>query len=178
MYKLTDLYKQIKEEAANKQLQSKYKIYCDLDGVLVDFDKRFEEFSNGISPKQYESKYGITKFWELITDQGHEFWSNMEWMPEGRKLWDYIKKYKPSLLSAPSRESSSRYGKRLWVQNNIPGTPLILAKREAKQNYAGKNNILIDDRKDNCDEWVYAGGIAIMFTSTDQVINDLKQLGL
>lgn len=178
MYKLTDLYKQLKEEAALQQPQTKYQIYCDLDGVLCDFDKRFEEFSKGISPKQYDQKYGLTSFWELITKQGVEFWSNMEWMPEGRQLWDYIKKYKPSILSAPSRESSSRYGKRLWVNENIPGTPLILANREAKKNYAGKNKILIDDRRDNCDEWVYEGGIAIQFESTSQTINDLKQLGL
>ena len=41
MYKLTDLYKQIKEEEQASQV-SQYKIYCDMDGVLCDFDKRFE----------------------------------------------------------------------------------------------------------------------------------------
>ena len=40
MYKLTDLYKQIKEEAEVTTPQ--YKIYCDMDGVLVDFDKGYK----------------------------------------------------------------------------------------------------------------------------------------
>ena len=30
-----------------------YKIYCDMDGVLTDFEKRFEHFS-GMHPQEYE----------------------------------------------------------------------------------------------------------------------------
>jgi FMN phosphatase YigB (HAD superfamily) len=176
MYKLTDIYKQIKEE--EQQLQrSQYKIFCDMDGVLCDFDKRFEQFG-GMPPKEYTSKYGNKEFWNLITKAGAQYWAKMQWMPEGKQLWNYIKKYKPSLLSAPSSDSSSRYGKHLWVNNNIPGTKLILANREMKQNYSGKNNILIDDRSDNIAEWTNSGGIGILYTSTPNTINELKKLGL
>ena len=176
MLKLTDIYKQLKEEEiANQKL--KYKLFVDMDQVLTDFDSRFEFFA-GLSPREYEQKYGLNKFWEIIGKVGADFWSKMSWMPEGKQLWDYIKKYNPSILSAPSKEASSRYGKRLWVQEHIPGTPLILASREKKKNYAGKNHILIDDREDNINEWVYAGGIGIQFKSTSQTISDLKKLGL
>ncbi len=176
MYKLTDLYKQLKEEEQATQV-SQYKIYCDMDGVLCDFDRRFEQFG-GMSPKAYESEYGIKQFWALIDDAGEQFWSKMPWMPEGKQLWTYISKYKPYLLSAPSREYSSRYGKKLWVQENIPGTKLILAKRENKRDYANRKSILIDDRTDNINDWNTAGGIGILFTSTSQTINELKELGL
>lgn len=176
-YKLTDIYKQIKEEETAAQV-AQYKIFCDMDGVLCDFDRRFEQFG-GMSPKEYESKYGIKEFWELIDKKiGVQFWSKMPWMSDGKQLWDYIKKYNPSLLSAPSREASSRYGKHLWVKENIPGTKLILANREKKKNYSGKNQILIDDRPDNINEWKAAGGIGILHTSTSNTINELKQLGL
>ena len=37
----------------------------------------------------------------------------MEWMPDGKELWDYIKDKQPTLLSAPSRNPASRLGKRL-----------------------------------------------------------------
>jgi hypothetical protein len=174
-YKLTDLYKQIKEEAEAQS--SQYKIYCDMDGVLCDFDKQFEKYSN-ISSKAYEAKYGTTKFWELIGKIGVDFWSEIPWMPEGKQLWEYISKYKPILLSTPSRDYSSRYGKKLWAQENIPNAKLILAQRQNKQDYAGKNKILIDDRNDTIGEWNAAGGIGILFTSTNQTINDLKKLGL
>jgi hypothetical protein len=99
-------------------------------------------------------------------------------MPQGKQLWDYIKQYNPILLSAPSRENESRLGKRLWVKNNIPGTKLILASRETKQNYSKPNKILIDDRPDTIEEWNARGGTGILFISTEQTINDLKQLGL
>lgn len=172
MYKLTDIYKQIKEE----QL-SQYKIYCDMDGVLCDFDKRFEEYAK-MGPKTYESKFGTNKFWEIIDEIGYMFWSKMPWMIDGQELWSYISKYKPSLLSAPSKKASSRYGKRLWVNENMPGTKLILANREKKQNYSSKNHILIDDRQDTIDEWNSRGGIGILHTSATNTIEKLKELGL
>ena len=176
MYKLTDLYKQIKEEAAEAQ-PSQYKIYCDMDGVICDFDKQFEQFGN-MSARAYETKFGTDKFWELIDKVGVDFWSQIPWMPEGKQLWSYIEKYKPVLLSSPSRSYSSRYGKKLWVKENLSGSKLILAKRENKRDYANRKSILIDDRTDNINDWNTAGGIGILFTSTNQTIDKLKELGL
>ena len=176
MYKLTALYKQLKEEEQATQT-AQYKIYCDMDGVLCDFDRRFEQFG-GMTPEQYEAKYGEKKFWETINDIGTQFWSEMPWMPQGKQLWAYIEKYKPTLLSAPSTDKSSRYGKHLWAQKNLPGVKLILAKRENKKDYAGKNKILIDDYPLNIQEWNTAGGTGILYTSLSQTLNELKQLGL
>lgn len=176
MYKLTDIYRQIKEEEAALPKQQ-YKIYCDMDGVLCDFDRQFEQYAR-MGPKAFESKFGTDKFWELIDKIGYIFWSKMPWMSDGKTLWAYISKYKPNLLSAPSKKASSRYGKRLWVSENVSGAKLILADRERKQNYSKKNSILIDDRPDTISEWNSRGGIGILFTSTEQTINDLKKLGL
>lgn len=176
MYKLTDLYKQIKEETQVAQA-AQYKIYCDMDGVLCDFDRRFEQFG-GMLPDEYKAKNGTKKFWELIDGIGAQFWSKMPWMTDGKQLWNHISKYKPSLLSAPSQDSSSRYGKHLWVQENTPGTKLILAKREHKKSYSSKNRILIDDRSDNINEWKSNGGIGILHTSAENTINELKKLEL
>lgn len=176
MYKLTDIYRQIKEEEAALPIQQ-YKMYCDMDGVLCDFDRQFEQYAR-MSPKAFESKFGTDKFWELIDEAGYIFWSKMPWMVDGKNLWAHISKYKPALLSAPSKKSSSRYGKRLWVNENMPGTKLILAKRENKQEYSGKNKILIDDRPDTIDEWNSRGGIGILHTSANNTIEKLKELGL
>ena len=176
MYKLTNIYKQLREEEQAAQV-AQYKIYCDMDGVLCDFNRRFEQFG-GMSPNEYETRFGTKKFWELITKVGEQFWSKMPWTSGGKQLWSYISKYNPSLLSAPSQDYSSRYGKKLWVKENLPGTKLILAKRENKQDYANNKSILIDDRIDNISEWKSAGGIGILFESTSQTINELKQLGL
>jgi hypothetical protein len=169
-------YKSKVMENANNQ---KYTIYCDMDGVLVDFDKQFEKASGGISPREYEETNGKEAFWNLIDNEnGVGFWVGMPWMPNGKQLWDYIKPNTPILLSSPSRSNSSRLGKRLWVRNNLPGTKLILANSYNKKNYADSNNILIDDRPSNIDQWKAAGGIGILFISTEQTIKELKELGL
>ena len=89
MYRLTDLYKQIKEESTEPS-QLQYKIYCDMDGVLTDFDENFKSLNlKKLSPDQYKSKYGIEKFWDFIDiDNKLKFWTEMKWMPDGKELWD------------------------------------------------------------------------------------------
>ena len=150
-----------------------------MDGVLVDFNERFKRFSGGISPRDYEDKYGKEKFWELIDEKiGVRFWVGMPWMSDGKQLWNYIKNYDPTLLSSPSRSNSSRMGKRIWRKRNLPSTKLVLAQAAKKQNYANPNSILIDDRESNIDQWVKAGGIGILHTDTASTVNKLKELGL
>ena len=158
---------------------TKYKIFSDMDGVLTDFDKSFEKYSKGIPPREYEKKFGKDGFWKLIDGEGKVgFWVGMPWMGDGKQYWDYIKDYDTELLSSPSRSSTSRLGKRLWVRNNMPGIKLTLAQASKKQNYAAPNHILIDDRKSNIDQWKAAGGIGILHTSASDTIQQLKKLGL
>jgi hypothetical protein len=177
-FKLTNTYKQLREEETTTPEQ-KYKIYCDMDGVLCDFDARFKSINpEKLSPSQYTNKYGVDKFWTTIDAEGVKFWVGIKWMSDGKELWDYIKQYNPTLLSAPSRAPSSRLGKRLWVKNNLPGTPLILASAEKKQNYAKGSHILIDDRPDNVNQWKNKGGIGILHINTADTIKQLQNLGL
>ena len=178
-YKLTDLYKQIKEESTEPEVQQ-YQIYCDMDGVLCNFDKRFKSLNpEKLSAAQYQTKYGVEKFWDLIDiDNKIKFWVGIEWMPDGKELWDYISKYNPTLLSSPSKNPASRLGKRLWVKNNLPGTPLILASSEKKQNSSNKSHILIDDRPDNISQWRSQGGIGILHTDTQNTIKQLQAYGI
>ena len=166
------------DESLTKDSNPQYEIYSDMDGVLTDFNFQFMKVSDGIHPSEYEHNRGTDKFWELIDGKGVGFWVGMPWMPDGKQYWDYIKKYNPILLSAPSRSETSRLGKRLWVRNNLPGTKLILAQAKDKQKYAHKNAILIDDRPSNISQWRSQGGIGILHTSAADTINKLKELGL
>ena len=167
------------ENKLNEYSLDSYTIYCDMDGVLSNFDSRFEQFSDNIPPKEYENSFGSKNFWDLIDKKvGIKFWAGMEWMSDGKTLWDYISKHNPIILSAPSARPESKIGKRIWMKRNLPGAKLILAKRENKQNYADKSNILIDDRPDNIAEWESNGGIGILHTSAASTIKKLKELGL
>jgi hypothetical protein len=162
------------KEAEQKKTLSNPIIYCDMDGVLVDFEKGYKD----LTTEDASYKTDPNKFWAPITKAGASFWIKLEWMPDGHELWDYIEKYNPTLLSAPSREESSRIGKRIWVKRNLPGTKLLLKSAERKQEYATPNAILIDDRKDNIDRWREAGGIGIHHTSAAKTIEALEKLGL
>jgi PAS domain-containing protein len=164
------------ELARLREEETQYTIYCDMDGVLVDFDRGYQELT-GITAKHADAQ-GVDKFWEPLTKAGAAFWIKLKWMSDGKQLWDYIKKYNPELLSAPSREESSKLGKRVWVKRELPGVKLILKYASQKQEYASPTSILIDDREKNIKQWEAAGGIGIFHTSAADTIKQLKQLGL
>jgi len=153
-----------------------YKIYCDMDGVLVDFESGYEKLT-GIDLKG-EYRPGVEDFWKPIEQAGVKYWASLKWMPDGKQLWGYIKQYSPELLSAPSKSESSKIGKYVWVKNNLPGTKLILRYASRKKELANPESILIDDRQVNIDQWEAAGGIGILHTSADNTISQLKELGL
>jgi hypothetical protein len=173
----------LKQVMKEEETPQQYEIYCDMDGVLVDFDKGYKNLTG--QETHHVDLQGKDEFWgtfrQSLEDkkmQEKDYWANLEWMPDGKELWDHIQSMKPTLLSAPSRDPQSRWGKRIWVKKNIPGTPLILAAASAKKNYANKNSILIDDRISNVNEWNAAGGIGILHTSTSSTIEKLSKYGL
>ena len=173
----------------------KYQIYCDMDGVLTDFEKRFvtllrkegpKYYSKAViaqvsRPKHFEKLEGQTEFWKFIDQYiGLEFWSEMPWMPNGRQLWDFIQPYGPKLLTSPSRDNTSRLGKRLWVKENlVPAPEVIFRFGDAKSDFANENSILIDDKPSNLRAFAAKGGISIECKDGDisSVINELKELG-
>mgnify|MGYP003704526257 CR=1 FL=1 len=89
-----------------------------MDGVLTDFDRAYEELTGVDLRGQHLNS---SSFWEPISKAGVPFWSDMHWKNDGKELWNYIKPYKPELLSAPSKEESSKIGKFVWVKRNLPG---------------------------------------------------------
>ena len=169
------------EQENIENMENKYKIYLDMDGVITDFDKRFTDLA-GMGPREYESSFGKDKFWDFIDSKekggGVGFWVGMPWMPGGPELYNRVSQYDHALLSSPSRSESSRIGKHQWKKKYTPSSKLILALARNKQNYADGNNILIDDRESNIRQWREAGGIGILYKSADQVNKELDKLGL
>jgi len=159
------------------EAEQQYKVYCDMDGVIVDFERGYNDLTGKQTPG-VDSTYDKNDFWSAITKAGAKFWADLNWMPDGKQLWSYIKQYNPSLLTAPSREKSSEIGKQEWIDKNLPGTPVIFKQAKDKKDLAEPNAILIDDRKDNIQQWIDAGGIGIRHTSTESTIKQLQKLGL
>ena len=154
-----------------------YIIYCDMDGVLIDFEKGYYDLT-GTSTKQFPK--GDNPFWQPISDAGAEFWATLPWMPDGKELWNYIKKYTPNILSSPSQDPSSKVGKEAWLKMNLQGgyKKAYFYGRANKQLFSDKNRILIDDLPNTINEWNAKGGIGILHTSAANTIKELKKLGL
>ena len=173
----------------------KYQIYCDMDGVLTDFEKRFvtllqqegpkyyskATIAQVTRPKHFDKLEGTEEFWKFIDQHiGLEFWSEMPWMPQGQVLWDFIQPYGPKLLTSPSEDNTSRLGKRLWVRNHLSPAPEVIFRfGDAKSDFANENSILIDDKPSNLVAFASKGGIAIECKDGDvsSVINELRKLG-
>ena len=174
------------ELAQLNEEEGEYYIYLDMDGVVADFDKRFNDLS-GMLPQAYVDKNGLNAFWDLI-DEKHKvaFWRGIELMPGAEKLVRYIEQHPFEMLTAPSIKKQSVIGKSLWVKDKVGtlySTKPKVTYRSAKQKHTVKPNltkfdILIDDKGSSIDNWNAAGGTGIFYKNADQVINDLKKLGL
>jgi len=174
------------ELAQLNEEEGEYYIYLDMDGVVADFDTRFNDLS-GMMPQDYVNKNGIKAFWDLI-DEKHKvaFWRGIELMPDAQKLVKYVEQHPFEMLTAPSIKKQSIIGKGLWIKDKIGtlySTKPKVTYRSAKQKHTVKPNltkfdILIDDKGSTIDRWDAAGGTAILYQNANQVINDLKKLGL
>ena len=164
-----------KEYLIEKVNSKNYKIYVDLDGVLVNFKTALENI--GISIKELEDNPKAV--WPRVIKAGENFWSHAPWMKDGKELWNYVKKYDPDILSSPLNTNASKNGKRIWVKNEIsPNVKVILCKKSEKQDHADEHSILIDDFERNIEQWRSKGGIGILHKNTKSTIAELKKLGL
>ena len=177
-----------------------FRIFCDLDGVLVDFDRGFKELPENterLAPKEYEKKHGKNSIWPIIDKLGESFWENLDWMKDGRELWDYLKQYDPIMLSAPSRHPGCLTGKTKWVHRNLgidqepvlkptdftKDTRLVLAQHkheyvEPCKRILDKQPILIDDFSKKLEKWSSAGGTGVLHndaTDTFRVVEDIME---
>ena len=155
-------------------------VYLDMDGVIVNLEKgAFKVHGKQLSDVKRPER------WDKISDT-KDFWKNLEWMPGSKKLWNFLKPYKPSIMSAYAKsEPNSAKGKEEWLKKNVeklPRSRINLVMRSDKQRFArdGRTqapNILIDDHEKNIREWESKGGIGIHHTSVERTIARLKEIG-
>jgi len=181
---LLDLYETIRS----------YSIYCDMDGVLCDFDQGYANLTD--MSTQEANAIGKSYFWKLFREKLKEknikekdFWANLEWQPGGKELWTHIKPHSPNILSAPAvdfslpsdeqlspEKNQAIQGKKEWIAKNLSGVgEEIFVPASQKATYAGPKNILIDDMEKNVKAWRANGGKAILHTSSLETLKTLKE---
>jgi len=149
------------------------RLYCDLDGVLVDFEKgasaMFGKPIQEVPPKQLWSTAARTP----------GFYSNLPWMPDGKELWSAIKHLNPTILTAAPKGSWAEKQKREWVDRELGAdVKMIVSTKKFEHCPQGVPiPILIDDRMIHCEAWQLAGGISIFHNDTKTTIQRLLELG-
>ena len=206
--------------------EPEFQIYCDMDGVLVDFVNAAVNTVNedivDMSMPSHKKTGGITTIGRVrraLEEEGRSFitredieikgktkvqkaansymyrrveddfdwWVKLEWMPDGRELWDYIKVFNPYILTAPMKQEGSREGKKAWVKKNLqlpngnqPEKVILNSKKYLYANVGPTMNILIDDMTKNTVPWNKAtkdtDSVAILHTSAKDTIRQLEGL--
>jgi len=171
---------------AESIITSRFTIYCDMDGVLTDFEAQFDHYY-GVNPREYSQLKGPELMKKAVDDIGLDFWAKMPLFPGALELWSYISKYQPIILSSPSTFKYAKQGKNIWIANNLKPAPSEILykqtghKEEAIQGLPEadiKKSILIDDYYRNLAPWKEIGGIGITHRSAEQTINILKKFRL
>jgi 5'(3')-deoxyribonucleotidase len=176
-----------------------YKVYCDMDGVIVNFIDPMLSLINDPNNQQtqegqkaiarfkrnqfirddlkdfYKAPKEIIDYVRLFSTNNISFWENLEWTLDGKELWDFLKPYNPYILSAPT-DKDSIIGKQMWVLQNlrIPSNRVILTRD--KENYANPYSILIDDTSKNIELFKKHKGIGILHNNTQETIKILKTI--
>jgi hypothetical protein len=167
-------------------------IYCDMDGVIADFEEGFKKISGGVAPDEFDATNRSHEIWKLIwnnpPDNGITWWATLPKMKDGDVLWKFITALKlpvkilSSTSSKKSKSNSADIGKRRWLATNLVPPPddqniMLVDSSEAKQQYAlGPNHILIDDLPANIAQWRAKGGTAIEHKNAVQTIGELKRI--
>lgn len=177
--------------APKNELPQKYDriIYCDMDGVIVDFHGGFEKLpgAEGLSVDDYESKYGENSIWKVINPYGKvKFFSELPWHGKGgQQLWGFITnnflnvKILTALGKSDAQDKETSRGKLSWLKRNIPTLAekdiIMVPNKHAKKHWARPGDILIDDTDICINEWVKKGGIGFLHTSGPDTIRKLEK---
>lgn len=181
---------------------SKFKIFCDLDGVLVDFDTGVRRILNGKGPDDVNS----SQLWSTIS-KTDAFYRNLPWMPDAKSLWEELKSLPPHIhvdvLTGVPMTKKSRAEKFDWCKHElgVEVNHLDMAGAKSKHEVVSgrrrkgmvnvitcwsKNkhfesrdgHVLIDDRLKLKHEWEKKGGTFIHHTDAESTISALREMGI
>jgi hypothetical protein len=154
-------------------------LFCDLDGVLVDFDKGVFE-TTGKYPHQFRN---VGFMWNNL-EKDPTFWKNLDWTNDGHDLWNFISQNKDKFhiqiltgLPEGKLKEPSDINKRIWCNNHL-GVNIKVNTCTGSQKYkfCKPNDILIDDRYEYKEDWENAGGIFVHHVNTETTIMELKKI--
>jgi hypothetical protein len=155
------------------------KIYLDMDGVIADFTKRYQELFN-MTPQRADRTKQFGSFFNEFIKTGQ--FATLDMMPDAKVLLDHLNTLDipVEILSSTAREERHQEigeQKDSWLSNhNINYPRNFVPGKSLKYKFADPSSIIIDDTQSVIDDWKKAGGIAIHHKDALTTISELDAL--
>ena len=158
-------------------ISNDYKIYVDMDGVLSDWEAQFKRYSGGIPVNTYDNLHGKQNRFNLVNKNSPEYYANMPWMKDGKLLYNFVNSFPNVQILSHAPDAKSKIGKQQWLKDKgITFEANLVPNRKDKSKFATDDSVLIDDREDVVNDFINAGGKAILHTNSIDTINQLKEI--
>lgn len=151
-------------------------LFCDLDGVLADFDRGVKEIT-GKFPREFRQ---IGDMWRQLTPKNtSDFYYKLHFMSDGPELWNAIKHLNPTILTGLPMGKWAHGQKVRWVGERLGWqVPIITGMTSDKPLHAKPGDFLIDDRPKIKPAWEQKGATFITHTDTASTLVALRDLGV
>jgi len=109
------------EAAVVRDRVARYKVYCDLDGVLVDFEHGIRKlFPDFLGPDRSTTLQDLEKsaMWQRVA-AADAFFERLPWTEHGPRLWDAIRHLQPDILTGVPCHEPSRTEKFNWCRREL-----------------------------------------------------------
>jgi len=156
-------------------------VYCDLDGVLVDFVRGVEELT-GHHPDDFRRWNNEEFMWTAVARDGG-FFAKLPWMPDGWALWEFLsdeatrQRITVSVLTGAPAGRWAQPQKVRWVKEQLGRwvwTDVCWSRDKPK--WAAPGLVLVDDNEGFREAWEAAGGIFIHHRSAAESVTALRRL--
>jgi hypothetical protein len=158
-------------------LEAVYKLFLALDGVLANFDAGVR----ALTGKDPEHLPPYVMWPRLARTDG--FYEHLDWMPDGRALWDALKTFEPVILTGLPRGAWAEPQKRAWCARELGADVQVITcmtrdkHREARSvTPEGVTPVLVDDRDRIRSDWESMGGVFVLHRSASRSLEDLASV--